>query len=63
MIIDIPSHIEQKIYESIRRTSYQLTECNRLLSIGRIYHTVSLVIEDNPVQDTAVIYVLHYRPR
>ena len=63
MIMEIPNHIEQKMFDSIRRTSYQPTDSNRLLSIGRIYHTVSLVKDESPNQDTVVIYVQQYKPQ
>ncbi|CAF4457702.1 unnamed protein product, partial [Rotaria magnacalcarata] len=36
---------------------------NRLLSIGRIYHTLSLVTEENQSQDTVVIYVQQHKPQ
>lgn len=62
MIVEIPSHIHQKMIESIRRGGYQETEHNRLLSIGRIYHTLSLVTEDNQSQDTVVIFVQQHKP-
>jgi hypothetical protein len=47
--------------DSIRRANYQSTEYNRLLSIGRIYHTISLVTEENQPQDTIVIFVQQYK--
>jgi hypothetical protein len=49
--------------ESIRRAGLKETEYNRLLSIGRIYHTLSLVTEDNQSQDTVVIYVQQHKPQ
>lgn len=63
MIVEIPGHISHKMIESIRRAGLQETEYNRLLSIGRIYHTLSLVIEDNQSQDTVVIYVQQHKPQ
>ncbi|CAF3303438.1 unnamed protein product [Rotaria sp. Silwood2] len=63
MIIEIPGHIHQKMIESIRRAGYKETEYNRLLSIGRIYHTLSLVREENQSQDTVVIYVQQHKPQ
>ncbi|CAF3777058.1 unnamed protein product [Rotaria magnacalcarata] len=63
MIVDIPGHIHQKMSESIRRAGYKETEYNRLLSIGRIYHTLSLVTEENQSQDTVVIYVQQHKPQ
>jgi hypothetical protein len=63
MIVDIPSHIDQKMRESIRRVNCRPTEYNRLLSIGRIYHTLSLVIEETPLQDSVAIYVQQYKPQ
>ncbi len=63
MIVEIPGHIHQKMIESIRRASLKETEYNRLLSIGRIYHTLSLVIEENRSQDTVVIYVQQHKPQ
>lgn len=62
MILEIPKQTEQKMLESIR-TNYEPTDCNRLLSIGRIYHTVSLVKDENPNQDSVVIYVQQYKPQ
>ncbi|CAF1128072.1 unnamed protein product [Adineta steineri] len=47
MIVDIPAHIHQKMIDSIRRAGCKETEYNRLLSIGRIYHTLSLVTEES----------------
>jgi hypothetical protein len=63
MILEIPSHIHQKMIVSIRRDGLKETEFNRLLSIGRIYHTLSLVIEENQPQDTVVIYVQQHKPQ
>jgi hypothetical protein len=63
MIVEIPGHIHQKMIESIRRASLKETEYNRLLSIGRIYHTLSLVIEENQSQDTVVIFVEQHKPQ
>jgi hypothetical protein len=63
MIMEIPGHIHQKMSESIRRAGLKETEYNRLLSIGKIYHTLSLVIEDNQSQDTVVIYVQQHKPQ
>jgi hypothetical protein len=63
MIVEIPGHIHQKMIESIRRAGLKETEYNRLLSIGRIYHTLSLVTEDNQSQDTVVIYVQQHKPQ
>ncbi|CAF1490972.1 unnamed protein product [Adineta steineri] len=47
MIVEIPAHIHQKMIDSIRRAGCKETEYNRLLSIGRIYHTLSLVTEES----------------
>ena len=63
MIVEIPNHIDLKMRESIRRANYQPTEHNRLLSIGRIYHTLSLVIEETQSQDSVAIYVQQYKPQ
>lgn len=63
MITEIPLHINLKMIETIRRAGYEPTEYNRLLSIGRIYHTLSLVKEGNQSQDTVVIYVQQYKPQ
>ena len=63
MILEIPTHIRQKMIESIRRAGYKETDHNRLLSIGRIYHTLSLVIEESQSQDTVVIYVQQHKPQ
>jgi len=63
MIMEIPQHIKQKMSDDIRRAGFQETDYNRLLSIGRIYHTLSLVIEENRSQDTVVIFVMQYRPQ
>ena len=63
MIVEIPDHIQQKMIEYIRRANLKETEHNRLLSIGKIYHTLSLVTEDDQSQDTVVIYVQQYKPQ
>ncbi|CAF3826595.1 unnamed protein product [Adineta steineri] len=63
MIVDIPAHIHQKMIDSIRRAGCKETEYNRLLSIGRIYHTLSLVTEESQSQDTVVIYVQQHKPQ
>lgn len=63
MIVEIPGHIQQKMIEYIRRANLKATEHNRLLSIGKMYHTLSLVTEDNQPQDTVVIYVQQYKPQ
>ena len=63
MIVEIPGYVKQKMIDTIRRAGYTETEYNRLLSIGRIYHTLSLVIEDNQSQDTVVIYVQQHKPQ
>ncbi|CAF1097333.1 unnamed protein product [Rotaria sp. Silwood1] len=63
MIIDIPPHIRKLMIEKIQRVGYKETEYNRLLSIGRIYHTLSLVTDDNQAQDTVVICVQQFKPQ
>lgn len=63
MIMDIPLHIHKMMIEKIRRIGYKETEYNRLLSIGRIYHTLSLVTEDNQAQDAVVISVQQFKPQ
>ncbi|CAF3363299.1 unnamed protein product [Rotaria socialis] len=63
MIIEIPPHIQKLMIERIRRIGYKETEYNRLLSIGRIYHTLSLVTEDSQTQDTVVICVQQFKPQ
>ena len=62
MINEIPKHVEKLMLENIRRTDYQSTNYNRLLSIGRIYHTVSLADDDNRSQDSVVIFVKQFKP-
>jgi hypothetical protein len=49
--------------EKIRLAGYKETEYNRLLSIGRIYHTLSLVSEENRTQETVVICVQQFKPQ
>ena len=61
MIIEIPTHIQAKMLESIRRAGLKETEHNRLLSIGKMYHTLSLVIEESRSQDAVVIFVQTYK--
>ncbi|CAF3237234.1 unnamed protein product [Rotaria sp. Silwood2] len=63
MIVEIPLHIQKLMIEKIRRVGYKETEYNRLLSIGRIYHTLSLVTEDKKTQDTVVICVQQFKPQ
>jgi hypothetical protein len=63
MIIEIPPHIQKLMIEKIRLAGYKETEYNRLLSIGRIYHTLSLVSEENRTQDTVVICVQQFKPQ
>jgi hypothetical protein len=63
MIIEIPEHIRKLMVEKIRLIGYKETDYNRLLTIGRIYHTLSLVKEDNQTQDTVVICVQQLRPQ
>jgi hypothetical protein len=63
MIIEIPPHVRKTMVDNIRRMNFKETDCNRLLSIGRIYHTLSLVREDNFTQDSVVICVLQYKPK
>ena len=63
MIVEIPPHIHKSMIENIRRAECKVTEHNRLLSIGRIYHTLSLVIEKNPAHDAAVICVQQFKPQ
>ena len=63
MIVEIPPHIHKLMIDNIRRICYQETEYNRLLSIGRIYHTISLVREENQSQDTVVICVQQFKPQ
>ena len=62
MILDIPAHIHKSMVENIRRAGYKETGYNRLLSIGRIYHTLSLVTEDDRAQDTVIICVQQFKP-
>ena len=63
MIVEIPPHIHKMMVENIRRAEYIETECNRLVSIGRVYHTLSLVNEKNYTQDTVVICVQQFKPQ
>jgi hypothetical protein len=64
MIIEMPPHIHQEMTEFIRRAGYKQTEYNRLLSIGKMYHILSLVLlEDSQPQETVVIYVQQYKPQ
>jgi hypothetical protein len=63
MIIEIPSHVRKTMIDNIRRMNFKETDCNRLLSIGRIYHTLSLVREDKPTQDSVVICILQFKPQ
>jgi hypothetical protein len=61
MIIEIPYHIRKLMIEKILLVGYKKTEYNRLLSIGRIYHTLSLVTVENQPQDSLVIYVQQFK--
>jgi len=64
MIIEIPTHVRKLMIEKIRRMNFKETDFNRLLSIGRIYHTLSLVKEENQTtQDTVVICVQQFKPQ
>lgn len=64
MIIEIPDHIRKLMVDRIRRMNYKETDCNRLLTIGRIYHTLSLVKEENQTtQDAVVICVQQFKPQ
>ena len=63
MIVEIPHHIHQTMLDSIRRANCKETEYNRLLSIGKIYHTLSLVLIENQPPDTVVIYVQQHKPQ
>ena len=63
MVVEIPPHVAKIMIEKIRLSGYKETDCNRLLSIGRIYHTLSLVTEANPKPDTAVICVQQFKPQ
>jgi hypothetical protein len=63
MITEISAHMQRLMIDNIRRTDYKETEYNRLLSIGRIYHTLSLVVENNITQDTVVICVQQFKPQ
>ncbi|CAF1052106.1 unnamed protein product [Adineta ricciae] len=62
MVVEIPLHVTKIMIEKIRLSGYKETGYNRLLSIGRIYHTLSLVTEANPKPDTAVICVQQFKP-
>ena len=63
MIVEIPDHIHKLMIEKIRLVNCKPTDYNRLLTIGRIYHTLSLVTEENQAQDTVVICVQHFKPQ
>jgi len=64
MIIEIPPHIQKLMIERIRRMNFKETDCNRLLSIGRLCHTLSLVKDENQTaQDTVVIFVQQFKPQ
>lgn len=64
MIIEIPLHIRKLMIDKIRRMNYKETDCNRLLTIGRIYHTLSLVKEEaQTTQDTVVVCVQQFKPQ
>jgi hypothetical protein len=64
MVIEIPAHVKKLMIEKIRRMNFKETDCNRLLSIGRIYHTLSLVKEENQTtQDTVIIFVQQFKPQ
>lgn len=62
MIPLIPQYVSKFISENIRLVGHRETGENCLLSIGRIYHTISLAVEDNPNQETVVICVQQYKP-
>ncbi|UJR27809.1 hypothetical protein I4U23_009078 [Adineta vaga] len=63
MIVEIPPHIYKAMIEKIRLIGYKETGYNRLLSIGRIYHTLSLITEENRTQDTVFISVQQFKPQ
>ncbi|CAF3911665.1 unnamed protein product [Adineta steineri] len=63
VIMEIPPHIEKIMIEKIRLAGHKPTDCNRLLNIGRIYHTISLITEENRSQDTVVITVQQFKPQ
>lgn len=62
MIPNIPLYMDRLINDNIRRAGYLGTGNDRLLSIGRIYHTLSLAVEGNNNPDTVVICVQQYKP-
>lgn len=49
--------------DNIRRAEFIETDYNRLVSIGRVYHTLSLVNEKCSTQDTVVICVQQFKPQ
>lgn len=63
LITEIPKHIELNMKESIRRANCHPTDHNRLLSIGRIYHTVSLVKIDNMPPNSMATLFQQYKPQ
>ena len=63
MILQIPDYIAAKLFDAIRLAGYRATEYNRLLCHGKVYHTLSLVTEENRSQDFVVTYVQHHKPR
>lgn len=63
MIVEIPLHVRKMMIDNIRRLTYKETDYNRLLSVGRIYHALSLVTEERPSPDTVVVCVQIFKPQ
>ena len=58
----MPAYILKIIRENIRRVGHRDTGEHCILNIGRIYHTISLAVEENPNQETLIIFVQQYKP-
>lgn len=63
MIPEIPQHVRKMMVDNIRRLTFKETDCNRLLTVGRIYHTLSLATEETSSPDTVVICVQIFKPQ
>jgi len=63
MIVEIPLHVRKMMIDNIRRLTFKETDYNRLLSVGRIYHALSLVTEERPSPDTVVVCVQIFKPQ
>ncbi|CAF1121552.1 unnamed protein product [Didymodactylos carnosus] len=63
MVSVMPEIFKGKMEDSITQSGYKRLGLDFFLSMGRIYHTISLVTSENSTEDTVEIYVQQHKPQ